>query len=214
VESTSKTRIKICGITRPEDGLEAARAGADAIGLVFFPASPRAVTIAGAKRILAVLPPFVTTVGLFVNATDAEVREILAHVPLDVLQFHGDEDPQFCASFNRPYLKAIKMRADTDLTEMLRVYHSAQGVLLDAWHETLQGGTGQAFDWNLLEATESTQVLNHRLILAGGLQPDNVIQAIHKTKPWAVDVSSGVESAPGIKSAELTRQFIKAVRSA
>jgi phosphoribosylanthranilate isomerase len=214
VESSSKTRIKVCGITSPEDGLEVARAGADAIGLNFFPASPRVITIADAKRILAVLPPFITTVGLFVNATDAEVREVLAHVPLDMLQFHGDEDPQFCASFNRPYLKAIKMRADTDLVGMLRAYDTALGILLDAWHETLPGGTGQAFDWTLLDAFDDSERLNHRLILAGGLQPGNVAEAIRKTKPWAVDVSSGVESAPGIKSAELTKQFIKAVRSA
>jgi phosphoribosylanthranilate isomerase len=214
VEPISRTRIKICGITRPEDGLEAARAGADAIGLNFFPSSPRVITIADAKRILAVLPPFITTVGLFVNPTEAEVRDVLAQVPLDMLQFHGDEDSQFCASFNRPYLKAIKMRANTDLAGMLRTYHSAQGILLDAWHETLPGGTGQAFDWNLLDSVDGSQTLKYRLVLAGGLRPGNVVQAIHKTKPWAVDVSSGVESAPGIKSAELTRQFITAVQSA
>lgn len=214
MEPTGKTRIKVCGITRPEDGLDAARAGADAIGINFFPASPRVITIAQANRILAVLPPFVTTVGLFVNATEREVRDVLEHVRLDMLQFHGDEDPQFCASFNRPYLKAIRMKADTDLVEMLRKYHAAQGILVDAWHETMRGGTGQAFDWNLLASAAHNEGFRNRLILAGGLRPDNVVQAINKTKPWAVDVSSGVESAPGIKAPELVRQFIEAVRSA
>lgn len=214
MEPTGKTRIKVCGITRPEDGVDAARAGADAIGLNFFPASPRVITIAQANRILAVLPPFVTTVGLFVNASELEVRDVLANVRLDVLQFHGDEDPQFCESFNRPYLKAIRMRADTDLAGMLRRYHSAQGILVDAWHETMRGGTGQAFDWNLLDSAARNEGFRNRLILAGGLQPDNVAQAITRTKPWAVDVSSGVESAPGIKEPELVRRFIEAVRSA
>ena len=210
----SRTRVKVCGITRPEDALEAARAGADAIGLVFYSPSPRAVSIVDARRILAALPPFVTRVGLFVNAVETEIREVLDQVQIDVLQFHGDEDPEFCASFNRPYLKAIRVRAEADLTMSMQLYNSAQGILLDTWHESLLGGTGQAFDWTIVDRLDETLRINHRLILAGGLKPDNVIQAIHTTRPWAVDVSSGVESAPGIKSTELTRQFIRAVQSA
>jgi phosphoribosylanthranilate isomerase len=214
VESNSKTRIKVCGITRPDDALELARAGIDAIGLVFFPASPRAVTTLDANRILMVLPPFVTRVGLFVNATAAEVRRVLSEVHLDVLQFHGDEDPQFCARFAKPYLKAIKMRPGIDLPKLLQTYQSAQGILLDAWHANLAGGTGQTFDWTLLDQIDASARLNHRLVLAGGLHSANVVEAIRRTKPWAVDVSSGVESSPGIKSAELARQFISAVQSA
>lgn len=191
-----------------------AKAGVDAIGLVFYPNSPRAVSIADANSILAVLPPFVTRVGLFVNATDADLRDVLASVPLDVLQFHGDEDPQFCASFNRPYLKAVRVKPEMDLSATLQRYSSAQGILLDAWHETLHGGTGLAFDWTIVDRLDHNLRINHRLVLAGGLKPGNVVQAIHKTRPWAVDVSSGVESAPGVKSAELLMQFIRAVRSA
>jgi phosphoribosylanthranilate isomerase len=214
VQLLPRTRIKICGITSPEDGLEAAKAGVDAIGLVFYPKSPRSVSIADANRILAVLPPFVTRVGLFVNASDAEIRDVLASVQLDVLQFHGDEDPQFCASFNRPYLKAVRVRPEMDLSATLQRFSSAQGILLDAWHETLLGGTGLAFDWNIVGRLDDNLRINHRLVLAGGLNPENVVQAIHKTRPWAVDVSSGVESAPGLKSAELIMQFIRAVQSA
>ena len=204
----------MCGITRPEDAVSAATAGADAIGLVFYARSPRAVSIADANRILAVLPPFVTRVGLFVNATKAEIADTLAQVQLDVLQFHGDEDPQFCASFQRPYIKAIRVRADMDLGMTMNLYDAAQGVLLDAWHETLQGGTGLAFDWALVDRLDTSARTSHRVILAGGLNAANVVQAIHMTRPWAVDVSSGVESAPGIKSSALTRQFLQAVQSA
>jgi len=143
-----------------------------------------------------------------------DIREVLAAVQLDVLQFHGDEDPQFCASFNRPYLKAIRVRAETNLARSMQLYDSAQGILLDAWHETLQGGTGESFDWAIAERLGDSLRLNHRMVLAGGLRPENVVAAIHKTRPWAVDVSSGVESAPGIKSTELTRQFVSAVQSA
>ena len=208
------TRVKICGITRPADALDAACAGADAIGLVFYPRSPRAVSITDASRILAVLPPFVTTVGLFVNPSETEVHDVLASVQLDVLQFHGDEEPQFCASFNRSYLKALRVRPGMDLAAALQRYSSAQGILLDAWHETLTGGTGLAFDWDIVDRLDKSVRMNHRLILAGGLQPGNVVQAIHKTRPWAVDVSSGVESAPGIKTPELIQQFINAAQSA
>jgi phosphoribosylanthranilate isomerase len=181
---------------------------------VFYAPSPRAVSLVAANRILEVLPPFVTRVGLFVNATKAEVLETLAEVQLDALQFHGDEDPQFCASFNRPYLKAIRVRAEVDLPQTVQSYNSAQGILLDAWHETLHGGTGQTFDWTIIDRLGASLRLNSRLILAGGLHSENVAQAIVKTRPWAVDVSSGVESAPGIKSVELTRQFVSAVHSA
>ncbi len=214
MQSPARTRVKVCGITRPQDALDAAQAGADAIGLVFYSKSPRAVTMQEANRILASLPPYVTSVGLFVNAAAEEIRNVLANVPIDVLQFHGDEEPGFCASFHRPYVKAIRVRAEMDLASSIRTYDSAQGILLDAWHESLLGGTGETFDWSIIDSFADNLRINNRMVLAGGLKAANVAQAIRMTRPWAVDVSSGVESAPGIKSADLTRQFIKAAHSA
>lgn len=203
-----RTRVKICGITRPADGLAAAMAGADAIGLVFYDRSPRAVTISQAQSIAAALPPFVTKVGLFVNADEVKVKAVLAKVPLDLLQFHGDEDPRFCASFDKPYLKALRMKPGLALEDGLAAYGSAQGILLDAWHEQHYGGTGLAFDWTRTNELKG----NARLVLAGGLHPGNVAAAIRQVRPWAVDVSSGVESAPGIKSEKLVQQFISEVQ--
>jgi phosphoribosylanthranilate isomerase len=208
VSSLPRTRVKICGLTRIEDARAAAEAGADAIGLVFYAPSPRAVTLQQAAAIGAALPPFVTVVGLFVNPSREEVEQTLAAVPLDLLQFHGDEPPEFCASFSRPFMKAVRVKPDTDLQAFQQRYAAARGLLFDAWHEDLYGGSGQSFDWQLLSGA-STGLTSG--ILAGGLNPTNVAQAIRTVRPWAVDISSGVESSPGLKSAQLIRQFIEEV---
>lgn len=209
------TRAKICGITRIEDGLAAARYGADAIGLVFYPASPRHVSLAQAKAIAGALPPFVSTVGLFVNPDAAEVEAVLRELHLDVLQFHGDETPEFCAGFGVPYLKAARVKPGLDLLQYAAAFRSAQGLLLDAFVEGQAGGTGQSFDWELIPAE-----LSLPLILSGGLDADNVHTAIERVKPWAVDVSSGVEACEGsrilkgIKDAAKIAAFMQGVRSA
>ena len=207
--SRTRTRIKICGITRVEDGLAAVRLGADAVGLVFYAPSPRAVTPAQARAIVDALPPFVTTVGLFVNAGASEVREVLAAVPLQLLQFHGDETPQFCSSFDRPFLKALRVRAGVDLLQCAQDFRQARGLLLDAFVEGLRGGTGATFDWSLIP-----RQLPLPVVLSGGLEPGNIEAAVRAVRPWAVDVSSGVESAKGIKDAVKIEQFINGVRNA
>jgi phosphoribosylanthranilate isomerase len=204
-----KTRIKICGITRVEDALAAARLGADAIGLVFYPGSPRAVTPARAREIIDVLPPFVVPVGLFVNADAATVRETVAAAPVQLLQFHGDETPGYCAGFGLPFMRALRVRAGTDLLQYAREFHAARGLLLDAWVDGVHGGTGAVFDWSLIPPD-----LPMPVILSGGLNPDNVEQAVRRVRPWAVDVSSGVESTKGIKDAAKIEAFINGVHNA
>jgi phosphoribosylanthranilate isomerase len=204
-----KTRIKICGITRVEDALAAARLGADAIGLVFYPGSPRAVTPARAREIIDVLPPFVVPVGLFVNADAATVRETVAAAPVQLLQFHGDETPGYCADFGLPFMRALRVRAGTDLLQYAREFHAARGLLLDAWVDGVHGGTGAVFDWSLIPPD-----LPMPVILSGGLNPDNVEQAVRRVRPWAVDVSSGVESTKGIKDAAKIEAFINGVHNA
>jgi phosphoribosylanthranilate isomerase len=202
----SRTRVKICGITRSEDGATAASLGADAIGLVFHRPSPRCLDAATAQRIVAALPPFVATVGLFMNAEPAAVRAVLSEVPLSLLQFHGDEDPDYCAAFGLPYLKAIPMGAGADVREYERRFVTAAGLLLDSHGGNKMGGTGQGFDWTRIP------VERHKpLILAGGLHPGNVAAAIRQVHPYAVDVSSGVETAKGIKDPELMRAFLRGV---
>jgi phosphoribosylanthranilate isomerase len=201
------TRIKICGITRAEDIKAAASSGADALGLVFYAQSPRHVSVAQAQRLAAHIPPFVTLVGLFVNPSEDEVREVLRNIPLDVLQFHGEEAPEFCARFNRPYLKAIRVKAGVDLVQYAARYAGAQGLLLDACVEGVHGGTGESFDWALIP-----QGLPLPLVLSGGLHAGNVAQAIGQVRPYAVDVSSGVERAKGIKDAAKIAAFIKEVK--
>lgn len=191
-----RTRVKICGITRPEDGVAAAHAGADAIGLVFYAPSPRAVDIAKAQAIVAALPPFVTVVALFVDPTAVEVETVLQNVVVDVLQFHGNEAPEFCARFSRPYLKALRMREGIDLATEATRYASAQGLLLDTYKEGVAGGTGESFDWIRVPRN-----LTVPIILAGGLTPVNIATAIQQARPYAVDVSGGVEAAKGIKDA-------------
>ena len=203
------TRVKMCGITRSQDGLVAAEAGADAIGLVFYAKSPRNVGLDQAASIVRVLPPFVTTVALFVNPQPSEVEAVLRQVRPDVLQFHGEETPEFCRSFGVPYLKAARVRPQTDLLQFAAVYADAQGLLLDAWSEAGHGGTGERFDWNMIP-----EHLPKSIILAGGLSSANVRHAIGLVHPWAVDVSSGIEIAKGIKDAALIAAFMKEVKNA
>jgi phosphoribosylanthranilate isomerase len=201
-----RTRIKICGITRVEDALICAQFGADAIGLVFYDKSPRNVNIAQAKAIVAALPPFVSVVGLFVNASLNTIQTTISQVRLDVLQFHGDETPEFCAQFNLPFYKAVRVNSDTNLLQYCLDYGQAQALLLDAYSDTAFGGTGLTFDWNLIP-----QNLPKPVILAGGLNVGNVAEAIRKTQPYAVDVSGGVERAKGIKDAAKVAAFMQTV---
>ena len=203
------TRVKICGITRVEDGLACAQLGADAIGLVFYAPSPRNVSVEQARAIMRALPPFLTTVGLFVDADPADVSAVLAQLPLDLLQFHGNESPAYCDGFNRPYMKAARVKPSLDLVQYAAQYAQARGLLLDAHVEGVAGGTGQAFDWKLIP-----EKLPLPVVLSGGLHPDNVTEAIKRVQPAAVDVSSGVEAAKGIKDAAKIAAFMQGVRHA
>lgn len=200
----NRTHVKICGITRPQDALLAGQYGADAIGLVFYAPSPRAVTIEQAQQIIEVLPPFLTTVGLFVNADPHWVHEVLHQIPLDILQFHGEEEPDYCARFSRPYIKALRMAEGVNLDEFAQRYTAARAILLDTFVAGVQGGTGQTFDWKLIPSHFSK-----RLILAGGLTPENVSAAIQAVHPYAVDVSGGVELSKGIKDEHKIAAFMK-----
>lgn len=204
----SRTRIKICGLTRPEDVRAAVEAGADAIGFVFYPPSPRAVDAERAAALAALLPPFVTAVGLFVNPAPAHVADVLARVPLQLLQFHGDESEADCARYGRPWIKAARMRPGVDLLEFASCHPRASGILVDAFVDGYGGG-GRTFDWSLIPAG-----FGRPLVLSGGLDADNVGEAIRRVRPWAVDVSSGVESAKGIKDAAKIAAFIAGVRDA
>lgn len=203
-----RTRIKICGITRTEDAQAAARAGADAIGLVFYPPSPRFLSLEWARELRNELAPFVMPVALFVNPTAAEVYTVLERVRPAMLQFHGEETPVFCSQFGVPYIKACRVNPGVDLLEYLRPFSGAAGWLLDS-HVEEYGGVGESFDWSLVPAERS-----HPLILSGGLTRENVREAIRRVRPWAVDVSSGVESAKGIKDAARIAAFIAEVRHA
>jgi phosphoribosylanthranilate isomerase len=200
-------RTKVCGFTRPQDAAAAAALGVDAIGLVFYAPSPRHVTIAQAQAIIAALPPFVSVVALFVNPTVADVQQVLAACAIDVLQFHGEETPAFCRSFQRPYLKAVRVRPGMDLAAYAANYHDARGLLTDAFVEGAHGGTGAVFDWTLIPPS-----LPLPLILSGGLDAANVADAVRRVKPAAVDVSSGVEAGKGIKHPERVAAFLAAVR--
>ena len=203
-----RTRVKICGITRKQDAEVCASAGADAIGLVFYEPSPRAVSKELATEILDALPPFVTTVGLFVDANADYVKDVLKRVKLDCLQFHGNEDAAYCEQFERPYIKVIRVVEDTNVEEQARQYISARALLLDTYVADVPGGTGQTFNWQLVPVTCSKPI-----ILAGGLTPENVSAAIQVTKPYAVDVSGGVELSKGIKEASKIEKFIHEVES-
>ena len=205
----ARVRVKICGVTRPADARAAADAGVDAIGLVFYEDSPRGVSPDQAQEILVRLPPFVTKVGLFVNAAAETVAATLDAVCLDVLQFHGDESPAFCASFARPYVKALRMREGLDAKALSRRYEGAVAILLDGYKQGVYGGAGQGFDWRLAAQVEAGPV-----ILAGGLNAANVRRAIETCRPYAVDVSSGVELEPGIKDEQKIATFIREVTHA
>lgn len=202
-----RTRVKICGLTRPQDAQAAVHLGADALGLVFYPPSPRAVTVEQAQNIVANLPPFVTVVALFVDEAPGRIEEILARVRIDLLQFHGDEATETCASFAKPWIKALKVRPGVDLTAEARRFEGSSGLLLDAWHPDVHGGSGEAFDWALLD----NDVIPG-LVLAGGLHAGNLRQALEKVRPYGLDVSSGVESAKGIKDYAKMAAFLQQVR--
>ena len=202
-----RTRVNICGITRARDALAASAMGVDAIGLVFYEKSPRNISIEQAAAICRQLPAFVTTVALFLDAEQSLIDRVLASVPVDLLQFHGSEEPAFCEQFSRPYIKALGMENTDrkDLISQSRAYSSARGLLLDSHAPGAAGGTGETFDW------EYIPVLDKPVILAGGLTVSNVAAAIDSVHPWAVDVSSGVESDKGIKDVDLMSAFIQEV---
>jgi phosphoribosylanthranilate isomerase len=215
---THRTRIKLCGLSRPEDIQAAAIAGADAIGLVFYPPSPRNISAQLAATLLAGLPPFISSVGLFVNASLAEVQQVLQIAPLSMLQFHGDETPEQCSQIAeavaRPFLRAVRIRPDTtsqDLLESEQLYRGSSalfaGLLLDTWSDAY-GGTGKVFDWSLIP-----EEIVHQAVLSGGLNVQNVTDAVRSLRPHAVDVSSGIESSKGIKDAALMQAFVNAVRA-
>ena len=205
---STRVRVKICGITRIEDARAAVAAGADALGFVFYPRSPRFVAPPVVADIVRALPPFVATVGLFVDAAPADVRAVLDVVPLTLLQFHGDETDDFCAQFGTPWIKALAVRPDRDVQADMALHPRACGILLDAWHPDLKGGTGQRFEW-----ARFPREPGRPLILAGGLTPANVAEAVAVTRPYAVDVSGGVEVAKGIKDAALIKAFVDAVNA-
>jgi phosphoribosylanthranilate isomerase len=202
-----RTRVKICGLTRPEDVRAAVAAGVDAIGLVFYPPSPRAVTPAQARALCRQLPPFVTAVGLFVDASATAVRQVLEQVPLELLQFHGDEPPELCGSFGRRWIKAVRMRPGLDLMAQAARYEAGAGLLLDAYDPGRPGGTGATFDWARIPPE-----LASRIVLAGGLDPGNVAAAIRLVRPYAVDVSGGLEAAKGVKDPAKIHAFMQGVR--
>lgn len=202
------TRIKICGITRLEDALAASALGTDALGFVFYAPSPRAVTTAQAQTIIRQLPPFITKVGLFVDAEEAFIHAVLTEVSLDILQFHGEESPADCQRYDKPYLKAIRMRPGVDLPALMTQYSEASALLLDTYVEGVPGGTGLAFNWDCIPAK-----LAKPIILAGGLTPANVGTAVAAVQPYAVDVSGGVESAKGIKDYAKMQAFITRIKS-
>jgi len=202
-----RTRVKICGLTRPEDVVAAASAGADAVGFVFYEPSPRGVSIAKAAELLRSVPPFVVATGLFVNPDRKSVEEVLSRVPLDLLQFHGDESPEFCQSFSARWIKAIRVRAPGDIEQAFRDYSGASGLLVDAWVADKYGGTGESFNWDLIPSARPLP-----LILAGGLGSGNVAAAVKQVRPWGVDVSGGVELSKGTKDAAKITEFINEVR--
>ncbi|MFO1385002.1 MAG: phosphoribosylanthranilate isomerase [Chitinivorax sp.] len=204
-----RTRIKVCGFTREDQLAQAAQLGVDAVGLVFYPPSPRNVSIEQAQVLCRAVPPFVTTVGLFVDAPEEQVREVLRQVPLTLLQFHGDETPAYCQQFGLPYIKAVRVKPGLDLLQYATDFASARGLLLDAYVAGVPGGTGERFDWTLIPANLPLPV-----VLSGGLDPENVTKAINNVRPWAVDVSSGVEQGKGNKDLAKMAAFIDGVRNA
>jgi phosphoribosylanthranilate isomerase len=203
------TAVKICGIARIEDALAAARCGAHAIGLVFYRPSPRYVAPVRGREIIQALPPFVTPVGLFVDASAQEVQDVIAAAPVALLQFHGAESPAFCRGFGLPYMKAVRVGSGVDLLQYAHDFHDAKALLLDAFVDGTHGGTGRSFDWSLIPRTRALPI-----VLSGGLDAGNVTGAIRQVRPWGVDVSSGVEASPGIKDAAKIAAFMSGVRDA
>ena len=201
-----RTRVKICGFIRVEDAVFAASLGVDAIGLVFYPPSPRNVEINLAINIVKALPPFVSVVALFVDEQEAVIRTVLEQVPVDCLQFHGDEPPEACRIYGKRYIKAVRMQEATDVLELARRYDDADGLLLDAYHPAEKGGTGSRFDWELIPS-----LCQLPIILAGGLDATNAEKAVEQARPYALDVSSGVEAGKGLKDKEKMAAFIAAV---
>lgn len=208
MSSNQRVRVKICGITSFEDADMALQAGADALGFVFYPKSPRHVSIEQAANIIEKLPAFVTTTALFVNPEKAFVEAAIEQAQFDLLQFHGDESAAFCEQFSRPYMKAIRMQETTDLMALSQEYSKAKALLLDAYVKGVPGGTGESFNWNWI-APARREGVEQAIILAGGLTEQNVAQAIETVQPWAVDVSGGVEAKPGKKSPERIKRFIQ-----
>jgi phosphoribosylanthranilate isomerase len=204
-----RTRVKICGFTRVDDAVAAASLGVDAIGLVFYPPSPRNVAVSQAAAIVRALPAFVTVVGLFVDADPGWIGEVMTKVNIDCLQFHGDETPEACRSLGKPYIKAIRMKPDTNLEKIEQQYADTAGLLLDAYHPSVQGGSGSGFDWGMVPRNCKIPI-----ILAGGLSPDNAALAVQQVRPYALDVSSGVETVKGIKDAAKMAAFIRITNQA
>ena len=207
--SMRRTRVKICGITRPEHARAAARVGADAIGLMFYEPSPRFVTRAQARAVCEALPPLVSIVGVFVNPAPREIEAVVDELPVDLLQFHGEEPPELCSGAGKPYVKAVRVRTRSDIMEAAARYIDARALLLDAHHDALWGGTGEPFDWSVVPDDVARPI-----VLAGGLTPENVAGAIRRVRPFAVDVSGGVESAAGEKDPESMERFMKEVAGA
>ncbi len=204
-----RTRVKICGFTRPEDAVYAAKLGVDAIGLVFYPPSPRHVGVAKAIEIVNKLPAFVSVVALFVDEGENLINKVLTEVPIDCLQFHGDETPEQCRMYGKPYMKAVRVRGDTDIKTIAEEYHDASALLLDAYHPGVKGGSGSGFDWELIPRDCSLPI-----VLAGGLTPENAAEAVNIVRPYALDVSTGVESDKGIKDAQKMAAFIRKTNQA
>ncbi|MAD43904.1 MAG: phosphoribosylanthranilate isomerase [Oceanospirillaceae bacterium] len=201
-----RTRIKICGLTRPEDAVAAVNAGADAVGLVFYAPSPRAVDIDTARAVVTAVPPFVSVTALFVNPEPDEVQKVLDSVRIDLLQFHGDEDDDFCSQFQHPYIKAIRVRQASDVVASCMRFPGALAILLDSYKPGVPGGTGETFDWSLVP-----EELPKPIILAGGLSADNLETGIQTVRPYAVDVSGGVEASKGIKDHGKITEFVNEV---
>lgn len=200
-------KIKICGLTNPENARTVALLGVDAIGLVFYQKSPRCVDVETALEIASTLPPFINRVGLFVNADAGFIDKVLSKVPIDTLQFHGDETPEECAQYTLPFIKAVRVNAATNIAKIAKDYHQANGLLLDAFSQNAYGGTGELFDWRLAKVK-----IDLPIILAGGLTPETVASATQQVKPYAVDVSSGVETTKGVKNIPKIKQFLNNIR--
>ncbi|MDC1173583.1 phosphoribosylanthranilate isomerase [Methylophilaceae bacterium] len=203
------TKVKFCGITNLKDAISAAELGADALGFVFYPKSPRFISPKNAKEIIKKLPPFISMVGLFVNQSKSEVEEVIKGCPLNLLQFHGDENESFCKQYNLPYIKAITMKSDVDLLKCIQEYNSAKALLLDTFSKVARGGSGEVFDWKMIPPNTLKPI-----IVAGGLTPDNVQTLLEVISPYGVDVSSGIEINKGLKDYKLMKKFILGVTNA